>query len=76
MSAFTMLTSEDVRRIADAVELADNTTVAKLLNNNLVGKLEVYQPDGDQVVGHLVVADPAASDDELWVGFVPAGADG
>lgn len=70
------LTADDVRRIADAVELADNVTVAKLLKNDIVGVLDIYRPDGDDIIGHLVVADVTAADDELWVGFVGVGTHG
>lgn len=41
-----------------------------LAKSPIVGRVEVYRPDGDDLVGYFERNDDAAGDD-AWLGFVP-----
>lgn len=59
------LTAEDLRRIADATEAVDNTK--DLAVHDVLGRFEVFRPDGDDRIGWVQRFDGA---DMGW-GFVP-----
>lgn len=66
MSPMMPLTAGDLRTIAEALDpIEDNELIVK---NPVIGRIEVYRPDGDDLIGHFVTADMGEDD---WYGFVP-----
>jgi hypothetical protein len=60
------LTAGDLRALADALDPIEFHEI--LARNPIVGRIEVYRPDGDDVVGYF---ERNALDDDAWLGFVP-----
>lgn len=59
------LTPDDLRRVAaalDPIELND-----AIVKNDLIGRIEVYRPDGDDLIGYFQSAEMG---DDDWYGFV------
>lgn len=66
MSDNMPLTGADLRVIADAVEAVEDTALAGV---KVLGRIEVYRPDGDDQVGWVTRFDEA--DPDMGWGFVP-----
>jgi len=64
------LSSGDLRVIADAVSEVENSTLA---GNGLLGRIEVFRPDGGDVVGWVARFDDR--DPDMGWGFIPVGKD-
>jgi hypothetical protein len=60
------LTSADLRVIADALDEVEATPLAA---SKVLGRIEVYQPDGDERIGWVTRFDDANPD--MGWGFVP-----
>ncbi|MFF2631987.1 hypothetical protein ACFVR6_03800 [Microbacterium sp. NPDC058021] len=69
MSA-TPLSASDLIEIGKALEPIE--LLPAIVRNPLIGRIEVLRPGGGDVVGHFVIADEAASEDEAWFGFYAA----
>lgn len=59
------LTADDLRRIADATEAVDRTE--GLAAHDVLGRFEVYRPDGDDRIGWV-----QRFDGDMGWGFVPS----
>lgn len=60
------LTGSDLRDVADAVDEVEATTLAA---SKILGRIEVYRPDGDDLIGWVQRFDNA--DPDMGWGFVP-----
>lgn len=60
------LTPGDLRDIADAVDEVEATTLA---GSKVLGRIEVYRPDADEVIGWVTRFD--TDDPDMGWGFVP-----
>lgn len=61
------LSPGDLHEVAKALETIEFNKV--IVSNPLIGRIEVYRPDGDDVIGYFESAQFGAEDD--WYGFVP-----
>lgn len=60
------LTGGDLRAIAEAVDEVETTELAA---SKVLGRIEVFAPDGEERVGWITRFDPA--DPDMGWGFVP-----
>jgi hypothetical protein len=61
------LTASDLQVIAAALEpIEDNVHI---VTSPVIGRIEVYRPDGDDVIGYFQSAGMGEDD---WYGFIPA----
>lgn len=69
------LTASDLHEIADALDQIE--TLPAVVENRLLGRIEVLRPGGDHtdVIGYFQQADPTAVEGlgERWIGFVAKG---
>jgi len=65
------LSASDLRAIAGALEPIE--TWGEIVENPVIGNIEVIRPDGgDDVVGFFVREGEPNGSGEAWFGFVPA----
>ena len=62
------LSFSDLHEIANALEPIE--LLPAIVNNPVIGRIEVLRPGGDEVIGHFQRADGFDPTDE-WLGFVP-----
>jgi len=60
------LTGGDLREIADAVDEVEATLLAA---NKILGRIEVYRPDGEELIGWVQRFDQG--DPDMGWGFTP-----
>lgn len=58
------LSASDLKDIGAALEPLELLTA--LTQNGIVGRIEVYRPGGDEVIGHFV---QDSEGDDAWYGF-------
>lgn len=63
------LTPSDLRRVADALEPLELNPA--IVRNPIVGRIEVYRPDGDDLIGYFQSAEMGPDPEDDWYGFVP-----